>query len=231
MWTLRAWAERATGNEQANVQLYQQMVEPIRLPVLSIILIGILAIGFSRVPAGSCPTPSPRPPCSGVVAGLPARRHRRRPQALHQPLDHRAAGLRLGLAIIVGGIVGAALGHREFEARDRASRPRGSRRRGQLTDGLRRRVDVVVPQDPPKRISASLVAPAGARRAGDLHHHDGVPADDQGVHLGRPDEPSSSRRSTRRASFAQSIQDLVNPVFAIAAVVFVGVIGGIGFIA
>src|SRR3954469_7657600 len=42
MWTLRAWAERATGNERANVQLYQQLVEPIRLPVLSIILIGIV---------------------------------------------------------------------------------------------------------------------------------------------------------------------------------------------
>ena len=34
-----------------------------------------------------------------------------------------------------------------------------------------------------------------------------------------------------KGTFSQSIQDLVNPVFAIAAVVFVGVIGGVAFIA
>jgi cytochrome c oxidase subunit II len=34
-----------------------------------------------------------------------------------------------------------------------------------------------------------------------------------------------------KGSFAQSIQDLVNPVFLVAGIVFVGVIGGIGFIA
>ena len=33
-----------------------------------------------------------------------------------------------------------------------------------------------------------------------------------------------------KGSFAQSIQDLVNPVFLVAGIVFVGVIGGIGFI-
>jgi MFS family permease len=114
MWTLRAWAERATGNEQANVQLYRQMVEPIRLPVLSIILIGIVAIGFSRVLL-ALPNTKSSAAVFGVVALvflLGAVGVALKPRISRSIIVLLLFGL--GLAIVVGGIVGAALGHREF---------------------------------------------------------------------------------------------------------------------
>jgi hypothetical protein len=114
MWTLRAWAERATGNERANVQLYQQLVEPIRLPVLSIILIGIVAIGFSRVLL-ALPNTKSSAAVFGVVALvflLGAIGVALKPRISRSIIVLLVFGL--GLAIVVGGIVGAALGHREF---------------------------------------------------------------------------------------------------------------------
>lgn len=49
VWALRSWAERATGDDEVNSELYHRFVEPFRIPVLSIIGIGVLAIGLSRV--------------------------------------------------------------------------------------------------------------------------------------------------------------------------------------
>jgi MFS family permease len=114
MWTMRAWAERATGNEQANVQLYRQLVEPIRLPVLSILLIGILAIGFSRVLL-ALPNTKSSAAVFGVVALvflLGAIGVALKPRISRSIIVLLLFGL--GLAIVVGGIVGAAMGHREF---------------------------------------------------------------------------------------------------------------------
>jgi hypothetical protein len=114
MWTLRAWAERATGDERANVELYQQMVEPIRLPVLSIILIGILAIGLSRVLL-ALPNTTSSSAVFGVVALvflLGAIGVALRPRISRSIVVLLVFGL--GLVIVVGGIVGAAMGSREF---------------------------------------------------------------------------------------------------------------------
>jgi hypothetical protein len=115
MWTLRAWAERATGDERANVEIYRQFVEPIRLPVLSVVLIAILAIGFSRVLL-ALPNTTSSAAVFGVIAlafllGSVA-------VALRPRISRSTAILLLfvvGLAIITAGIIGAAKGHREFE--------------------------------------------------------------------------------------------------------------------
>lgn len=48
-WTLRTWAERATGDDHTNAELYHRFIDPFRVPVISILLIAIVAIGFSRV--------------------------------------------------------------------------------------------------------------------------------------------------------------------------------------
>jgi hypothetical protein len=114
MWTLRAWAERATGSERANVELYQQLVEPIRLPVLSIVLIGILAIGFSRVLL-ALPNTTSSAAVFGVVALLfliGAIGVALKPRLSKSVVVLLLFGL--GLAVVIGGIVGAAMGHREF---------------------------------------------------------------------------------------------------------------------
>lgn len=48
-WTLRAWAERATGDDEVNRELYHRFIEPFRVPVLSIIVVGFVALALSRV--------------------------------------------------------------------------------------------------------------------------------------------------------------------------------------
>ena len=49
VWALRSWAERATGDDEVNSELYHRFIEPFRIPVLSIVGIGVVAIGLSRV--------------------------------------------------------------------------------------------------------------------------------------------------------------------------------------
>jgi hypothetical protein len=48
-WTVRAWAERATGDAEVNRQIYARIIDPLRVPVVSVALIGFLVIGLSRV--------------------------------------------------------------------------------------------------------------------------------------------------------------------------------------
>jgi hypothetical protein len=48
-WTLRAWAERATGDDQINAELYHRFVDPLRTPVVSIVCIALVVLGLSRV--------------------------------------------------------------------------------------------------------------------------------------------------------------------------------------
>lgn len=49
VWTLRTWAEHATGDDHANATLYHRFIDPLRVPVISIIAVAIVALGFSRV--------------------------------------------------------------------------------------------------------------------------------------------------------------------------------------
>jgi hypothetical protein len=48
-WTLRAWAERATGDDEVNQQLYRRFIDPFRLPILAILSVALVALGLSRV--------------------------------------------------------------------------------------------------------------------------------------------------------------------------------------
>lgn len=49
VWTLRAWAERATGDDEINAELYHRFIDPFRLPLVSLLCIAVVAIGLSRV--------------------------------------------------------------------------------------------------------------------------------------------------------------------------------------
>lgn len=49
VWALRAWAERATGDPEVNKEIYQRFIEPLRVPVLSVIAVAVVVVGFSRV--------------------------------------------------------------------------------------------------------------------------------------------------------------------------------------
>ena len=115
VWTLRSWAERATGDDRANLELYQQLVEPLRLPVLALLLVGLMVIGFSRVLL-TLPSKTSSVAVFGllgvvVLAGSIA-------IAIKPRISKTATVLVLfvlGLLIIAGGIVGAFRGSREFE--------------------------------------------------------------------------------------------------------------------
>lgn len=49
VWSFRAWAERATGDDETNLAIYEGFINPIRLPFTALVLIGIVAVGTSRV--------------------------------------------------------------------------------------------------------------------------------------------------------------------------------------
>ncbi len=49
VWTLRAWSERATGDDEVNRVIYHRFVDPLRVPVLSAVIVGLFAIAISRL--------------------------------------------------------------------------------------------------------------------------------------------------------------------------------------
>ena len=120
MWTVRAWAERATGSETANVELYRQVSEPLRLPILALVLVAVMVIGFSRVLL-ALPNTKGSAAVFGIVATLVfviAAVIAFRPK-----LSRSAIVLVLfvfGVLVVVGGIIGAIHGSRPFEKHEPA---------------------------------------------------------------------------------------------------------------
>lgn len=49
VWTVRNWAYRATGDDEVNHELYHSFIDPLRIPVLGVLCIGIVVAGLSRV--------------------------------------------------------------------------------------------------------------------------------------------------------------------------------------
>jgi len=49
VWTLRTWAERATGDAEINAEIYSRFIEPLRIPIVSAIVIAVVVAGLSRV--------------------------------------------------------------------------------------------------------------------------------------------------------------------------------------
>jgi len=48
-WATRAWAERATGDDEVNAQIYHRIIDPLRVPIVGAGLIGFVVLGISRV--------------------------------------------------------------------------------------------------------------------------------------------------------------------------------------
>lgn len=49
VWTFRAWADRATGDDEVNREIYHRFIDPLRIPVISIAGIALVVFGLSRV--------------------------------------------------------------------------------------------------------------------------------------------------------------------------------------
>ena len=115
VWTIRAWAERATGDDRANLELYRQVVEPVRLPIGALLLVAVMIGGFSRVLL-TLPSRQSSTAVFGVLGaviliGCIA-------VALRPRISRSAISLVvfvLFLVVITGGIIGAARGPRHFE--------------------------------------------------------------------------------------------------------------------
>jgi hypothetical protein len=121
MWTVRAWAERATGDDRVNLELYRQIAEPMRLPITALLAVAVVVLGFSRVLL-TLPNKHASTAVFGVLgvvilAGCVL-------VALRPKISRSAITLvlfLLGVAIILGGVIGAARGPRRIEKDDTTS--------------------------------------------------------------------------------------------------------------
>lgn len=114
VWTLRTWAERATGDDAANAELYHRFIDPLRTPVLAILSVAVVAIGLSRVLLAVSKTNSV------IVFGLVASVFFIVATVLAlRPDSARSVTSVLviigALAVIIAGVIGAVSGEREIE--------------------------------------------------------------------------------------------------------------------
>jgi hypothetical protein len=122
MWTVRNWAESATADDRVNILLYRQMAEPLRIPVAALLLVALMIVGFSRVLL-TLPNKHSSTAVFGILGviilgGCVA-------VALKPKVSRSAMTLLvflLGLAVLIGAIVGAARGPRTFE-KDQKTEP------------------------------------------------------------------------------------------------------------
>jgi hypothetical protein len=49
VWTTRAWANRATDDDVTNAAMYERLMEPWRVPVMSLVVVAIVILGVSRL--------------------------------------------------------------------------------------------------------------------------------------------------------------------------------------
>ena len=113
MWAVQAWADRATGDPEVNRVIRGRVLGPLELPMLSMLAIAVVAVGVSRVFLAVSKT-------GAVVAGSLFTIFVFGSAVLISKLDLKRNVINgvvaLGaLAVLAGGIVGAAFGERDFE--------------------------------------------------------------------------------------------------------------------
>jgi hypothetical protein len=113
-WTLRDWAERATGDDSVNAELYHRFIDPLRTPVVAIVCIALVVLGLSRVllavsKTGSVIVFGAAATLFFVVAAV---------LALYPKSTKTITTILVvfgALAILVAGIIGAFVGERDVE--------------------------------------------------------------------------------------------------------------------
>jgi hypothetical protein len=119
-WTVRAWAERATGDAEVNRQIYARLIDPLRVPVVALVVIGFVVVGLSRVLLAV-----PDENWSRVIFGLAAIVFFGGVLAVYfSPRIARPLATALliigALAVLGGAIYGVAKGGREIEGHGEA---------------------------------------------------------------------------------------------------------------
>ncbi len=112
-WTMLNWSERATGDPVVNKELRERLLRPIEIPILGLTGIGVLVLAISRVLLASSVNGAVfLASVAGIVVFGVAFLFSRRPN-----IPRRIVSTVLivsCLAVLVGGIVAAAVGEREF---------------------------------------------------------------------------------------------------------------------
>ena len=113
MWSVQAFADRATGDPEANRIVRSRVLGPVELPMLSMLAIAAVAIGVSRVFLAASKT-------GATVAGALFTVFVFGTAVLMSKVELKRNVVNgivaLGaLAVLAGGIVGAAVGERSFE--------------------------------------------------------------------------------------------------------------------
>ena len=113
-WTVQAWADRATGDPEANRQIRNRFMHPIEFPVAGALAIGVVVLSVSRVLLAISATAASAAAIVFatavlVTAGLLAWR----PQ-LKRTVVAAIVAL-FAVVVLAGGIIAAANGSRSFE--------------------------------------------------------------------------------------------------------------------
>lgn len=113
-WTMDAWADRATGDRAANRELRNRIMTPIEIPIIGALSIGVIVLAASRILLSVSPMGAVV--VAGVVAVLilaGAVVYANRPGLGRRMV--RVAGVLGALALLLGGVLAAAVGERDFE--------------------------------------------------------------------------------------------------------------------
>ena len=112
-WSVQAWADRATGDPEVNRDIRNRIMAPIEVPALVLLSIAVVVVSVSRVllalpqvgaTVGFITVASTLLIGAFLVAARP------------RPSRSLIAGLLLvgALAVLAGGVIGAAVGERDF---------------------------------------------------------------------------------------------------------------------
>ena len=112
-WTMDAWADRATGDAAANRELRNRIMAPIEIPVVGALAVGVIVLAASRILLTVSKLEAVA--VAGVVSALilvGAWIYVARP-GLGRRLV-RVLGTVAALLLLVGGVLSAVVGEREF---------------------------------------------------------------------------------------------------------------------
>ncbi len=115
-WTMDAWADRATGDATANRELRNRIMAPIEIPIVGALAVGVIVLAASRILLSVSQLEAVA--VAAVVAALilvGALIHANRP-GLGRRLV-RVLGTVAALLLLVGGVLAAVAGERDFGRR------------------------------------------------------------------------------------------------------------------
>lgn len=112
-WTVRAWSNRATGDDEVNTELYHRVIDPLRVPLVSAGVVAFIAIGLSRVLLATDKVASTLVfiVVATVIFGL-AVLIAARPRINKDTLS--LVVLVIAAALLVAAVIGVIVGQREF---------------------------------------------------------------------------------------------------------------------